>query len=72
MSTTIPTKPEPADLDEIVQQLDYLTADVNRIGRTLDRIRLATTITAIASALAILYFVLAILLGIVGAFAATS
>lgn len=65
MSATTSTKPERLDLDEVVQQLDYLTADVNRIGGTLDRIRLATTITAIASAITILGFVLGIVVGLV-------
>lgn len=72
MSATTPTTPERPDYDELIEQLDFLTSDVNRIGRTLDRIRLATTITAVASAITILGFVLAIVLGLVGAFAAAS
>ena len=72
MNSSTPTTSERPDLDEIVQQLDYLTADVNRIGRTLGRISRATTITAIASAITILGFALAIVLGLVGAFVATS
>jgi hypothetical protein len=34
MSATTPATPDRRDLDEIVQQIDYLTSDLDRIGRT--------------------------------------
>lgn len=66
MSATTPPAPGKPDPDELVEQLDYLTADVNRIERTLRHIRVATIITAIASALTILVFAFWFLLLLVG------
>ncbi|HYV15531.1 MAG TPA: hypothetical protein VE972_05895 [Conexibacter sp.] len=66
MSATTSQTPGKPDIDELVQQLDFLTADVNRIERTLRHIRVATIITAIASALTILAFLFWFLLALVG------
>lgn len=71
-ATTSPAAPDRADLDEVVQQLDHITADVGHMSRTLDRIRLLTTIIAIAAGIIILGFVIGFVVGFVGAFEASN
>ncbi len=65
MSTTAPHASEKPDLNELVEQIDYLTSDIGRIDRTLRHIRIATIITAIAAMLPILAFSVWFLLALV-------
>lgn len=66
MSATAHHPPEKPDLDEVVQQIDFLTTDLGRIDRTLRHIRVATMIIAIPAALTILAFLLWFLFLLVG------
>lgn len=66
MSATMPPTPRSPDLDEVVEQIDFLTSDVDRMGRMLRDIRAATIITAVASAFTILGFLLSIAFVVVG------